>query len=210
MTNNNKTRKHKKSLRKTPPDLSLPIQNVYSENDYQSNDGMLTSVWGPSMWHYLHTMSFNYPVNPSCADKAHYRNFVLSLKYVLPCGKCRKNLCKNFQKLPLKLSHMKSRAAFSKYIYDLHEAINDMLGKKSHLTYEQVKERYEHFRSRCTKSIKELKKKKTIKKMEKGEKGCTEPLYGEKSKCVLRIVPQTEKCESLEVDEKCIKFRGGN
>ena len=20
-------------------------------------------VWGPSMWHYLHTMSFNYPVN---------------------------------------------------------------------------------------------------------------------------------------------------
>jgi hypothetical protein len=210
MKTNNKTRKNKRSLRKTHTDLSLPIKNVYSENDYQSNDGMLTSVWGPSMWHYLHTMSFNYPVNPSCTDKAHYRSFILSLKYVLPCGKCRKNLCKNFQKLPLKMSHMKSRATFSKYIYDLHEVINSMLGKKSNLTYEEVKERYEHFRSRCTKSIKEIKKRKTVKKMEKGEKGCTEPLYGEKSKCVLRIVPQSEKCESLEVDEKCIKFRGGN
>ena len=210
MKTKNKTRKNKMSLRKNTPDLYLPIKSVYTENDYQSNDGMLTSVWGPSMWHYLHTMSFNYPVKPTCADKDRYRSFILSLKYVLPCGKCRKNLCKNFQKLPLKLSHMKSRATFSKYIYDLHEVINDMLGKKSHLTYEKVKERYEHFRSRCTKSIKEMKKRKTVKKMEKGEKGCTEPLYGEKSKCVLRIVPQTEKCESLEVDEKCIKFRGGN
>jgi hypothetical protein len=210
MTTNNKTRKNKKSLRKNHPDLSLPIQNVYSENDYQSNDGMLTSVWGPSMWHYLHTMSFNYPVNPSCTEKERYRNFILSLKYVLPCGKCRNNLCKNLQKLPLNLSHMKSRATFSKYIYDLHELINDMLGKKSRLTYEQVKERYEHFRSRCTKSVKEMKKRTTVKNLEKKEKGCTEPLYGEKSKCRLRIVPQTEKCESLEVDEKCIKFRRGN
>ena len=210
MKTNNKTRKNKKPLRNSRTHLSLPIKSVYSENDYQSNDGMLTTVWGPSMWHYLHTMSFNYPVNPSCADKEHYRNFILSLKYVLPCGKCRKNLCKNLQKLPLKMSHMKSRVTFSKYIYELHELINNMLGKKSYLTYEEVKERYEHFRSRCTKSIKEMKKRKTIKKTEKGEKGCTEPLYGEKSKCVLRIVPQTEKCESLEVDEKCIKFRGGN
>jgi hypothetical protein len=183
--------------------------STYSQKDYESNDGMLTTVWGPSMWHYLHTMSFNYPVKPSCVEKERYRNFVLSLKYVLPCGKCRKNLCNNFQKLPLKMSHMSSRATFSKYIYDLHELINTMLNKKSGLTYDQIKERYEHFRSRCTKSIKNVtKKKKTMEKNK--ENGCTEPLYGEKSKGVLRIVPQSEKCESLEVDEKCIKFRGGN
>jgi hypothetical protein len=192
------------SLR-TLDDLKIP---VYSEKDYESNDGMLTTVWGPSMWHYLHTMSFNYPVKPKCYEKERYRNFVLSLKYVLPCGKCRKNLCNNFQKLPLKMSHMNSRATFSKYIYHLHELINTMLNKKSGLSYEQVKERYEHFRSRCTKSIKNVTKRKTMKTHK--ENGCTEPLYGEKSKGVLRIVPQSEKCESLEVDEKCIKFRGGN
>lgn len=190
-------------------------KTVYSVTDYESNNGMLVAIWGPSAWHFMHTMSFNYPVNPSVQDKIHYREYILNLVNVLPCGKCRKNLCKNFQKLPLKMSHMNSRSNFSKYIYDLHELINSMLNKKSGLTYQEIKERYEHFRSRCTERIKNIKKiRKTMKNNkklgEKSENGCTEPLYGEKSKCVLRIVPQTEKCESLEVDEKCIKFRRGN
>ena len=67
---------------------------IFSEQEYNSGDGMLTSVWGPGMWHYLHTMSFNYPTNPTKQDKKHYRDFVLQLQYVLPCGKCRDNLKK--------------------------------------------------------------------------------------------------------------------
>jgi len=39
------------------------------------------------------------------------------------------------------------------------------------------------------------------------ENGCTEPLYGEKSKCVLHILPQSTKCETFQIDEKCIKRR---
>ena len=73
---------------------------VYTQDEYNSGDGMLTTVWGPSMWHYLHTMSFNYPVHPSCDDKKRYQAFILNLQYVLPCGKCRKNLKKNFKKRP--------------------------------------------------------------------------------------------------------------
>ena len=42
---------------------------TYKRKDYNSNDGMLTSVWGPSAWHYLHSISFNYPVKPTCDDK---------------------------------------------------------------------------------------------------------------------------------------------
>lgn len=179
---------------------------VYSQDDYNSGDGMLTMVWGPSMWHYLHTMSFNYPVHPTCIEKRHYQSFVINLQYVLPCGKCRKNLKNNFKKLPLTLQQMESRATFSKYIFDLHELINKMLGKKSGLTFPQVRERYEHFRSRCTKSYKELQKaRKTRRKKPNQEKGCTEPLYGEKSKCIIRIVPQSEKIDTFEVDKKCIK-----
>lgn len=184
-------------------------KKIFSDKDYNSNDGMLTSVWGPSMWHYLHTMSFNYPLKPTCKDKTRYQEFIFSLKYVLPCGKCRKNLCKNLQKLPLNKSALKSRETFSKYIYDLHETINTMLNKTSGLSYDDVRERYEHFRSRCTKSLKEMNRmkklmKKTLQNKE-AEKGCVEPLYGEKSKCVLKVVPQTEKCESLEIDDKCMK-----
>jgi hypothetical protein len=195
----NKTRKikHADNTEKIP---------TYGEIEYNSNDGMLTTVWGPSVWHYLHTLSFNYPVKPTMQDKKHYRDYILLLEYVLPCGKCRKNLYKNFKKLPLTMKQMESRATFSRYIYDLHEVVNKMLCKKSNLTYDDVKERYEHFRSRCTKSLNKIKIRKTIKKRKK-EKGCTEPLYGEKSKCILRIVPQKEKCETLEIDNKCIKKR---
>lgn len=179
---------------------------VYSLNDYNSGDGMLTSVWGPGMWHVLHTMSFNYPVKPTYSDKENYKNYVLSLRHVLPCGKCRKNLRVNFKKLPLKMKHMESRETFSRYIYDLHELINSMLGKTSGLTYETVRERYEHFRSRCSISFKEVTSniKKTYTKKNK-EKGCTEPLYGEKSKCVLKIIPHDSNESTFQIDEKCVK-----
>ena len=188
----------------------------YTESDYNSNDGMLTTIWGPSQWHFLHTMSFNYPVNPTYKDKVNYRAYVLSLRNVLPCGKCRANLTVNFKKLPLKMSHMASRETFSKYVYDLHELINKMLHKKSGLTYEQVRDTYENFRSRCV--VPTLVQKCKTRRKESGstrlkesgsnqpkESGCTRPLYGKKAKCLLRIVPQEEKTPTFAVDSKCVK-----
>ena len=170
-------------------------RKVFKKVHYNSNDGMLTTVWGPSAWHFLHTVSFNYPVKPTCEDKKNYRNFILNLRYTLPCRKCRENLCVNFNKLPLKQKHMKNRTTFSRYIYELHELINQMLGKKSGLSYGDVRERYEHFRARC--GPKPM--------TPKVESGCLEPIYGEKSKCILKIVPQTTQCETFQMDEKCKK-----
>ncbi len=105
---------------------------------------------------------------------------------------------------------MKDRESFSRYVYELHELVNKMLHKKSNLTYCDVRERYEHFRSRCTDEKPRLFKfkNKTLKNnKKKKEKGCTEPLYGNKAKCVLNIVPQNEKGASLQIDKKCIKTR---
>ena len=73
-----KTRKKRKSkknktLKKSP----------YYKEDFESGDGMLTTVWGPSMWHTLHTISFNYPVNPSTSVKKKYKRFILCLKKLM-------------------------------------------------------------------------------------------------------------------------------
>ena len=188
-------------------------KRVFKKKDYYSGDGMLTSIWGPSMWHFLHTMSFNYPVNPSLEDKNNYREFILSLQYILPCKYCRQNLTNNLKIHPLSMDKMKDRDSFSRYIYKLHETVNKMLGKKSGLSYCDVRERYEHFRSRCTNEmpkvfdIKYIKNKNKHKKTLKKEKGCTEPLYGKKAKCIIKIVPQEEKCKTLQIDKKCIKTR---
>ena len=72
-----RTKKRKKSCKNK-------TKKVYDKNDFSSGDGMLTSVWGPSLWHFLHPMSFNYPVKPTKEDKQYYMNFIHSLKFILP------------------------------------------------------------------------------------------------------------------------------
>jgi len=204
---NTQTRKNKNTRNKT--------KRVFKKLDYNSGDGMLTTAWGPAIWHYLHMMSFNYPVNPTSEDKTNYRDFILNLQNVLPCKYCRINLTNNLKKKPLQMCDMVSRETFSRFVYELHETVNKMLHKKSQLSYCDVRERYEHFRSRCTEENpkififkKEKPKNKTKKQKEKEkEKGCTEPLYGKKSKCVIHIVPQEDKTATFNMDKKCIKTR---
>ena len=193
-TNHKKTKKGRHSKNRT-----------YTKAQYNSGDGMLTSVWGPSKWHYLHTISFNYPVNPTKEDKKYYKDAILLLKYTLPCKYCRENLKKNLKKMPITDKVMKNRDSFSRYVYRLHEHINTMLGKKSGLSYDDVRERYEHFRSRCTIDVNAKQLKKMFNKTRKKEKGCVTPMYGKKSKCVIKIVPQDEKCETFQIDQKCVK-----
>ena len=194
------TRKHKDK------NINNKTKRIFKKHNFSSSDGMVTKIWGPIMWTALHTISFNYPVNPTNEDKRHYKEFIYSLQYVLPCKYCRINLTKNFVKKPLLMCHMKNRETFSRYIYDLHELVNKMLNKKSNLTYCDIRERYEHFRSRCTeespKIFNFIKKSQTKKKT---EKGCTEPLYGKKAKCIINIVPQEDKSATFKMDKKCIK-----
>lgn len=188
-------------------------KKIYSKTDFNSKDGMLTSVWGPPMWHFIHTISFNYPTQPTLCEKKYYRDFILGLQYILPCGECRKNLTKNLKSFPLHMKNMKNRETFSRWIYNLHERVNKMLGKSSGLAFNQVRERYEHFRARCTIDKKRRRKShkksnpRRRRKTRKIEKGCTTPLYGKKSKCIMKIVPHDKKAQSLEIDRRCIKRR---
>lgn len=170
-------------------------KHIFSDEDYSSNDGMITSIWGPPMWHVLHTISFNYPVNPTAEQKKHYYKFYSNLKNILPCFYCRENLKNNLTKMPLTKKVFKNRDSLSRYVYELHEMINQMLNKKSNLSYEDVRDRYEHFRSRCLENPEKVKS--------KIEKGCTEPKYGIKSKCVLNIVPRDNRSASIKIDPKC-------
>ena len=177
----------------------MPNKNIFTKKEYNSGDGMLTSVWGPAVWHSLHTISFNYPIKPTKEDKENYYNYFVSLQNVLPCKYCRINLKKNLKKLPLKKSVFKNRNSLSRWVYQLHKIVNKMLNKESKLSYENVRDRYEHFRARC------LNKKNKNKK----EKGCNDSLYGMKGKCVLNIVPKDSKKKTFKIDPKCKIKRGG-
>lgn len=195
----NKSNKKKYIDKKNYTDKKSKKKKTFSKKHYDSNDGMQSNVWGPALWVAIHSISFNYPVNPRKIDKIKYKNFLLNLQYTLPCKYCRINLRNNFKEYPIDDNVLKNRDSFSRYIYNLHERINDKLNKKSNLTYCQVRERYENFRSRCN-----YEKPKYF-KFSKKEKGCTNPLYGEKSKCVINIVPAKTKCKTLKIDKKCLK-----
>ena len=49
-------------------------KRIFTKKNYLSGDGMLTTIWGPSLWHYLHTISFNYPIQPSQIQKKNIKN----------------------------------------------------------------------------------------------------------------------------------------
>jgi hypothetical protein len=174
----------------------------FTQEDYNSGDGMLTSIWGPAMWLFLHTMSFNYPVNPTDEQKKYYYKFLKTLQNILPCKYCRDNYKENLKTHKLNYEVMKNRDSLSRWVYELHELVNKRLNKISGLTYEDVRDRFEHFRSRC------LTDPVTKKSIENKEKGCTEPLYGVKPKCIINIIPKDNRTSSFKMDPKCIISKG--
>ena len=146
------------------------MNKPFNTDDYNSPDGMLTSVWGPALWHSLHTISFNYPTKPTKEDKENYKNYFISLQNVLPCRYCRDNFKENLKNLPLTSKVLKNRENLSFWLYQMHSLINKNLDKKNNLTYDEVRDRYENFRARCLLPPKEKVKKEKKEKKEKEEK----------------------------------------
>lgn len=191
--------KHNPTPKQKQKIKTIKKKTIFNKSDLNSNNGMLTSVWGPSMWFTLHLISFNYPGKPSLKQKQEYFNFFKNLGNILPCSYCRQNYKKNIKTVKLNMSVMKNRNTLSLWLYKLHNEINKMLGKKTDLTYCQVRQRYEMFRSRCL-----LKTEKDILKTKTKELGCTKSFYGLKSKSVIKIVPRTTRCKTINIDRRCI------
>ena len=83
-------------------------------------------IWGPGAWHLLHRISI----------RNKEKEFYMSLKYILPCDTCRKNIEKHFAKLPFP----SNKGHVSKWIYDLHNLVNDDLdvGNSNRPTFSEI------------------------------------------------------------------------
>ena len=95
-----------------------------------SSNGMMSKVWGPTLWNSLHVISFNYPLEPTKKQKKEYYNFITSLKYILPCKYCRDNIVSNFKKAKFSKEVFENKKNFFKFIYDLNNIVNVSLKKK--------------------------------------------------------------------------------
>lgn len=102
---------------------------------------MNQNIWGSHMWFSLHTITFNYPLKPNPEDISNYKDFFISLKYVIPCSICKKNYIRHLNELPLD-NVLTSRKKLVYWLIDMHNMVNGEIGKKI-WSYDEVIKKYE-------------------------------------------------------------------
>ena len=153
------------------------------KTDYESPEGFSSRFWGPGLWNFLHTVSFNYPVKPTREDRTRYMEFIRSLRWVLPCGICRRNYSRNLKSAGFGLAAMKDRHTFSRFVYRLHKEV----GFKG-CSYYRMRDNYETFRAKP-----------------KCRKRCDSRVP---SRCVLHCIPASDRGRpSFTIDERLRKRR---
>lgn len=100
---------------------------------------MNTYYWGPRLWEVLHCITLDYPVKPTEEEKQNMKNFLVSLKSVLPCIYCRRNYERNLKENPIKLNCRKDLVL---WLIDIHNEVNGKEGKRPY-SYAEVLNLYE-------------------------------------------------------------------
>lgn len=103
---------------------------------------MLPTIWGPPAWIFLHSITFNYPKNPSIKDMNSAKNYFTNLWKVLPCEKCQRNYIIHLQKKPLTDQILGSRILLINWLIDIHNLVNEQTGKTK-ITYQEVYKIYD-------------------------------------------------------------------
>jgi hypothetical protein len=152
------------------------------------DNGLMTRLWGPSGWLFLHCVTFGYPykidpTKPEHLEKQNdYYRFFYYLGKVLPCKYCRESYMEFLTKKS-PMNHLGSRRDLAKWLYDIHNMVNDKLGvpECERPTFEEVEDRYQSFRAAC-KPITEKERN------DKAGKGCIAPADGKPKRSVIKVV----------------------
>lgn len=98
-------------------------------------------IWGPHAWNFLHRVGYTFPDNPTDQEVTAAYNFFSSLKYLLPCQKCRFNYSSHLENFPLTVHKIKTPGKLADWLVDIHNEVNIMTGKPI-VSYEQARELY--------------------------------------------------------------------
>lgn len=114
---------------------------------------MQSDKWGSHAWEFLHTVTFDYPEEPSPIDKQHFYNLFSNLQYTLPCVHCRNSYKVFFKHINID-DYLDSRYGLVFWLYIIHNLVNIKLDKPTAIFSEVVK-KYQDLRARCGKVNKE-------------------------------------------------------
>lgn len=108
---------------------------------------MNVNKWGPSGWIFLHSITFNYPLNPNNQDKINIKNFFLSTANILPCKYCRQSFLIYIKYIPIDL-FLESRESLVFWLYKIHQLVNQKIFKPN-ANIRDVIIKYENMRAKC-------------------------------------------------------------
>jgi len=114
---------------------------------------MNVSKWGPGGWIFLHSITFNYPLEPTDLDKNNYKIYFNSLKNILPCKYCRQSYDIYIKYIPID-QFLDSRIGVVYWLYRIHNLINDKIYCNNE-DYENVIRKYEDIRAKCGRMAKD-------------------------------------------------------
>ena len=101
---------------------------------------MNPAIWGPPLWHEMHTKTFNYPNNPTRADKINIIQYFNEFKTTLPCEVCKVHYRNYMLTKPISY-YANNRTDLSNWLIDLHNQVNARNGKRI-LSYKEAKSLY--------------------------------------------------------------------
>lgn len=84
------------------------------------------TIWGPGLWLALHTITLNYPHEPSNDQKEEIITFFKNLGNILPCYHCRKNYYEHLKDIPINAN---SKLELVNWLIDIHNDVNKYLNK---------------------------------------------------------------------------------
>jgi len=87
---------------------------------------MDTRFWGPSGWRLLHLVA----ASDLGTRRDQVKEWFGLLEYVLPCKYCRASFHDYIRKLPLTDDIVADPTRFSRWLYDIHNMVNDKLRKQ--------------------------------------------------------------------------------
>ena len=156
--------------------------------DPNVDNGMMTKVWGPAGWLFLHCVTFGYPyiINPMNKDHSykqdHYKTFFNMVGHILPCKYCRESYINFAREVPID-RFLNSRENLCKWLYIIHNKVNKKLGVSHDCVphFTKIQQFYEQFRAKCKKTIEKERR-------ETSEKGCVKPADGTHKKCFINVV----------------------
>jgi hypothetical protein len=103
-------------------------------------------IWGPHAWIFLHSITYNYPDNPTTNEINNNYDFFTALQDILPCNKCRYHYKKNLEKFPLTSEVLSSKQNLIKWLFKIHNNINKMNGKPE-ITFSEMNNIYNNLYS---------------------------------------------------------------